>query len=499
MNSYPFYSLRRPPAPAVGRLSRSKWLLASVGAAMLLLVRTPDMLAQWILVGSILVFIALCRELEFRRREFVSLESLFLAVFALYALLPFVLMALCGRTDFLDVEVPTYYMDDSAFNTATLLCVLSSVLGLYAGLISKSKTVRPLDLKMDGEWDGRESGVVAAAIIFVGATLLWVLVQKVGLSTYLGTEYVQVYQAEAGLGIYAAGVYVLPLGFLLLLLRDADRMKAVVVPIVPLVFLAIYALAVFRIGRRRYVLEVGIAALLIAHYYLRRVKIRELVAAMLVLLLIFGVIGQARALMAQGFEGMYFEARERFGPDTILHSIDDTQVVPLTVSETAALVPSLQPFKFGLSYLEAFEVLVPVSLYPTRPLASGQWFVWAYDPLTAARGGGYSYSMIAEGYLNFGYLGPFIVYFFIGRLLRGMEEFRRRAPQSKSRMLVYAIASVLLISLLRGDAAGLLKTFVGVYVPALLAARWLGRRAPLLAATTVSAPGSAPRQETVKV
>jgi hypothetical protein len=140
-------------------------------------------------------------------------------------------------------------------------------------------------------------------------------------------------------------------------------------------------------------------------------------------------------------------------------------------------VPVQEGFRLGQTFIDAFEILLPLPLHPNRPLAPTQWFVNLVDPAVAAVGGGYSYALIAEGYLNFGILGAAIVTFLEGMLLRAAVAYRRKCPHSRSGMLIYSVALSSTIMMIRGDFATLLK--VGVVIagfPAIVIAGWLGRR-----------------------
>jgi hypothetical protein len=140
-------------------------------------------------------------------------------------------------------------------------------------------------------------------------------------------------------------------------------------------------------------------------------------------------------------------------------------------------VPSQESFWLGRTFLEAFEILIPLPLHPSRPIAPSQWFVNLIDPKVAAAGGGYSYALLAEGYLNFGILGVAAVSFVEGIAVRGAVAYRRLVPRSKSRILVYAMAVSLAIMMIRGDFASLLKAgIVSSTLPAICVAAWLGRR-----------------------
>jgi oligosaccharide repeat unit polymerase len=81
----------------------------------------------------------------------------------------------------------------------------------------------------------------------------------------------------------------------------------------------------------------------------------------------------------------------------------------VTVTFTLELVPAVRSFDYGIGYFYALLTLVPNLFWQVHPtVAHGlatQWLVQTVAPLTAAAGGGYGYSFIAEAYLNFGWVG----------------------------------------------------------------------------------------------
>lgn len=173
---------------------------------------------------------------------------------------------------------------------------------------------------------------------------------------------------------------------------------------------------------------------------------------------------------------MLEHVQTQFTMDDVWRVMSELQVVTESTSETAQIIPMKQPYRYGTTYLEAFEILIPLAIKPERPLAPGQWFVWTRDAAKAARGGGYSYSLIAEGYLNFGYFGVGLVSFLQGMFIAALVAWRRANPTSRSRTLLYAVCVMALISMVRGDFATLLKSYGVIYgLPALAAAWWLAR------------------------
>lgn len=108
--------------------------------------------------------------------------------------------------------------------------------------------------------------------------------------------------------------------------------------------------------------------------------------------------------------------------------------------KTMELVPSKEPYRYGKSYIYSFTTLIPNigfwDIHPAKKESNlGDW-------LTDSLGLGYGtgFSMCAEAYANFGYLG-FIVFFFWGWFLASVFGKIEISVQTKN----YALMAFLLI------------------------------------------------------
>jgi len=189
---------------------------------------------------------------------------------------------------------------------------------------------------------------------------------------------------------------------------------------------------------------------------------------------LYSIVGFARSYKDRSWDEMVAITQDEFTADDVWSGLGEFGSTPLSIYETMQLVPQQSPYRLGMSYLEALEAVIPQKIHPNRPMTSSQWFVWFYDPTTAAHGGGYAYSVIAEGYLNFGFLGILFVGIITGYLVRRMVMFRSAAPASRSRLLIYAALSTQVPYMIRGDAGSVIKNIiVCTYLPALLLIMYL--------------------------
>jgi hypothetical protein len=303
----------------------------------------------------------------------------------------------------------------------------------------------------------------------------------VTLEKYLVSSYGEVYRAETGLGFLLAGVAFFQIGLFILILaaRSDPTHGRRTVQLVWVLFL-IFALLQMRIGRRRAVAETGMSLVLLHHFAVRPFRRATLIVLLAAALVCFVAVGQMRAHMGEGLEGMIEYARTDLSAQDAKGIFHEIFVTSFTTKETARLLEQGNlDFRHGATYLEAFEILLPLKLHPTRPLAPSQWFVQEYDPWLASKGGAYSYTHMAEGYLNFGYAGIFLSALVTGVLVRGIVQLRRALPGSQGRLLLFAAVASGAVVYIRADFASLLKTYiVSAWLPALAAAYLLGRRSP---------------------
>lgn len=420
-------------------------------------------------VGILILYVYIFRsQMHSHPGELFEADTLYLVLFGAYAIL-----------------LPLFYLatadghQQSSFELKVTMCIGIALVGAKLGL-SSSMRDRLGDIlpSVEGEWRKREAQGIAAALILLGVALVGTLVSRVGLATYTQSSYVESYGAEQGLGVLAAGAILVQIGLFVLFLANAQPDRPV-----SWWFLALFSFlsaAIFLTGRRRLVLETAIPLLAFQHYYIRRFRPKLMLtgAALGLCLVIF--VGQFRNFLQEDLRTMVSSSVTSLSPDAFLASFDELNAVHTALSETIRSVSSGHPYRYGETYLEGFEILIPEILYPNRPLSPGSEMAWDIDPKVAKAGGGFGFSPFAEGYLNFGFLGVFLTGYLEGFAASAVIKYRVSNPGSKGRLLLYGVALTTLFLLFRGDFASLLKGDIVIAgVPALAVAAWLGRRAPI--------------------
>jgi hypothetical protein len=100
----------------------------------------------------------------------------------------------------------------------------------------------------------------------------------------------------------------------------------------------------------------------------------------------------------------------------------------------------------GVTYWNSLLILIPKSIYPSRPESSAEWFVKRFYPSNYRKGQGTAFSMVGEAWLNFGSLiGPFMIGSLIGLIICIVINRSLIYPYSStSRLLAYFLFIVIM-------------------------------------------------------
>lgn len=256
----------------------------------------------------------------------------------------------------------------------------------------------------------RFTGILLLAVAIFPTMNQWVSsVQVVLQSGYMG-----LYSGEAATG--ASNINALLASFLtpaimFLLAGSKDKKWSLYLS---LILLVISSSILFFLGYR------AIAVMPVAAYFwLYDQRIKKINRAVLLtfsavfLLVLFPLIRAIRSTTGEDkFSAGFIKDTYLSIENPLFGIINEMGNSMFTLAHTIQLFPDVRNFDYGTSYLYAPLTFFPNffwDIHPSMEHTYSNWLVWTVDPKVAARGGGYGFSAIAEGFANFGWLAPLVM------------------------------------------------------------------------------------------
>ncbi len=311
---------------------------------------------------------------------------------------------------------------------------------------------------------------VAWGLVALGAMLYGAYINQVGLSTLISTEdFASKYLESRGMGVLLFGLNLMIVGVSWGEASDLGRRSRLCLR---LIALAIFTWSFFFIAVRSYAvaLTLGFMAVhCVKHgFQVRRIRLRMVA---LIFVAYFCVEGYAIVRSSWMSSGDLLRAVELAG------SLDSNEALGGVVGGSEFSHPFITTAELmqyeeggslhGESYANALIAFVPLFLMPNRPATLAQDFVANYYPALDERGGGSSFSMVAEAWWNFGaILGCLLIGLASGALLMWSHVSARKNPHGiSSRLLPYL--AFLCVVYHRGQSQAIFKQVVSVLIPLL--------------------------------
>lgn len=241
------------------------------------------------------------------------------------------------------------------------------------------------------------------------------------------------------------------------------------------VLASVYIAANFVVGSRAVGAMLMAPMLLLQHTLVAPLRRTTLITLAVVTLLLFAVIAQFRILRI-GERGSL--AAVGGGDPMLVATVREMGGTMTTIAHTIDLVPQVRPYDDGIGYVLALTSAVPNVIGELHPGARGskysQWLIAEVDPMQAAAGGGMGFSMIAEAYANFSWVGAPLVMLAFGLCLGGVVQWARRQPLVVG-MTMEATLLAAIITLPRGESANSVRGVVWFVVIPTLLTSWYAR------------------------
>lgn len=202
-------------------------------------------------------------------------------------------------------------------------------------------------------------------------------------------------------------------------------------------------------GDRGPVLKLTLPILLVRHYFIKPIKLKYIVTIFLILVTVFSTLSVVRSIVFNPSkmleEYKYHESSGNIGWYSAFAELGGSFVV---VNITAHEVPVNEAYWKGATWRDSMFHMVPFLQGFT--LKKG-WSTWApsrwvtttyFGPNASGRG----YTVAAEGYLNFGYVGVFVELMFLGLFIRWLTvKFCKSPSQMWALIMIGCLGPTILV------------------------------------------------------
>lgn len=454
-----------------------------------------------ILLITILIGIAVSVGLSFWLfySDFV-LVTFIIAIFLLVAFFPVSLKIMTRRFDFLEAEnifiipyvlysltLPIEKISEgsSGEESTLLLYLVICLIGLvsfYMGYYNPVALTIERKLPHFGTVSDTRLALAGGCTALCGFVLLYFYMGLVGgLLGYLRmgySQYGQIFQGD--LGFLGYGFDFLIVAILALLISRLGRQKKprLLTTAVIASLLGYFMVVEFLMGERLEIMVLLLGLIVIYHYRVKKINFKQSLVCGTLLYVILMMFGHARGQLQYGVT------------ETIRYMINDLsfdRISPASSGEFTLGPPSALwelvelgwnriPFLFGLSYIKSFGIFIPKLIWLGRPLALSEWRLATLHPYLYSEGGGLAYFTVAEGFLNFGYIGVAMHMFAYGILSKVIYQYLISDPHNKANILLYAGTLSWVMVGIRSDLIPSFKNcFLGFLLPTLFILLWAGR------------------------
>ncbi len=204
----------------------------------------------------------------------------------------------------------------------------------------------------------------------------------------------------------------------------------------------VHLLVLLHLGDRSEFSIVVFPMALFHHAYVRPFRWKHVFVLGPLLFGLFAVVKATRA--TTNFEDFLFVASEVVSFE---HLFDEMGYTLDTVIRSLVVVPVDTPYFLGKTYLHAVARALPnITMTPrTWGFVSSRWINWETAPELALRGNALGYSIVAEAYINFGFVGAPIVHAVIGAIHGRLERVMTGRVVSVWSVMAFSLVTVALM------------------------------------------------------
>ena len=380
-----------------------------------------------IIAGSSLSLLPFCYFfLSKKRRDFCSPIILFPLAYFMFS------FARPLSIYFLDDPRTSLFALENMFYSLVLLNI--GIIGFYAGYFGLTNLPlykRVVKLKSLGKIENMGNSVsfcsclYRGSILFVACSIFFIC-----LSVYYGGSWAVILnspkeaaQATSGLRYYSylIGILIAPVSFGMLLV-SVTTVKRNIKFIFGLL-IALFLTLMFLLNTRNGMFQVIIVIAIVYNYLVGFIKRKYIICFGIAWVAISLVIIITRISGSISVEPRYVIANLT----ELVANPKEALRFTLNTSDSSFIVTNVfnyvKEFKFGATYGESIlSLFVPSFLFGRPFVDPTAWFKMNFAPHAT---GGFGFSVIAESYMNFSFIGPFIILFIVGSFLNIMYRLNK--------------------------------------------------------------------------
>lgn len=270
--------------------------------------------------------------------------------------------------------------------------------------------------------------------------------------------------------IWRYSLHLMVLGIVVYTVSSALRYGKLFQTKLALVVILILSAFLLMEGERGGILQLGVPILLIRHYFVKRVKIRYLVGIVFSVAVLFTAMGLVRTIVFEPAKMLEeYQYQKASGLVTWLNLPLEAGNSYQTLNITTREVPSIEGYWYGASWRDSIIHIVPFLQGVATRLGISTWApsAWVTTTYFGTNVAGRGFTIAAEGYLNFGYVGVIVELMFFGAFLRWLTIKFSRYPSALWGVIMLGCLGIAIITV-RNHVGVMFASCVRIMVVAFL-------------------------------
>jgi oligosaccharide repeat unit polymerase len=377
----------------------------------------------WILVA---IIIHLILDYSFGNRDILSLDKLFIFAYLIFHF-DYIILYIIGLYPFQHQVIP--YPNFGNITTIFIsFCLLMFIIGYDFTMVVNSNKFSDQNIIKKEPYQYGNMLLWGKSLILIGFILILNFVSSIGINSLINRAYGfnLFYSGEFNTISFTGGKSLLAVGILFLLydvIKYPKKSKIDNVINIFLTFLVIlytlFVLVFFSV--RGWILLDVILPMLLFYYYLRKkISIKYLLLLVILFFLFSIVIEFSRTVQNRTLETMFTEfQQESSSQKGVVNYLSLQWRTYKNVNETIMIIDKEKQFFGGTTFIG--DILSGIPLFG-KYLVRGwyeepsKWLARLVEPWFYENNEGIGFSLPAEAYINFGFFGSLVFFYFLGNI-----------------------------------------------------------------------------------